>query len=223
MRKYSKIQSIFKRVQESGPDKGKMIDGAWTLSEFELLRDLKWEATEKIDGTNIRVDWDGEKVTLGGRTDKAQIPARLVERLMGLFSPEKFAAIEAAREDQGPLPPMTIFGEGYGEKIQKAGGDYMPNGGVDFVPFDVWANTWWSRDAVCWIAGLFGLPAVHEAGAMTLAEAIEYVKGGFRSSMGIGMAEGLVLRAPLGLCDRGGHRLIVKVKTRDFARGMVQQ
>jgi len=219
MRKYSKIQSIFKRVQEPGPDKGKMIDGAWTKPEFELLRDLKWEATEKIDGTNIRVDWDGEKVTFGGRTDKAQIPAHLIARLMELFTPKKFAAINEARDE--PLPPMTIFGEGYGDRIQAAGKDYMPNGGVDFVPFDVWVNSWWSRDAVCYVAGLFGLPAVHEAGLMTLEESIDHVKDGFRSSMGIGMAEGLVLRTPLGLCDRGGHRLIVKVKTRDFARGMV--
>jgi len=221
MRKYSKIQSIFKRVQEGGPDKGKMIDGAWTKPEFELLKDLKWEATEKIDGTNIRVDWDGEKVTFGGRTDKAQIPAHLVARLMDLFSVEKFATINAARDE--PLPPMTIFGEGYGEKIQAAGKDYMPNGGVDLILFDVWAgSSWWSRDAVQYMAGLFGLDTVQDAGPMTLEESIAHVEGGFRSNMGIGMAEGLVLRAPLGLCDHNGSRLIVKVKTRDFVRGMVQ-
>jgi len=222
MRKYSKIQSIFKRVQEGGTDKGKMIDGAWTKPEFELLKDLKWEATEKIDGTNIRVDWDGEKVTFGGKTDKAQIPAQLVARLMEIFSAEKFDSIRANREGATPLPPMTIFGEGYGEKIQAAGKEYMPNGGVDLILFDVWGGkSWWSRDAVQYVAGMFGLPAVHEAGMMTLEESIAYVEKGFRSNMGIGMAEGLVLRAPLGLCDHNGSRLIVKVKTHDFARGMV--
>jgi len=66
------------------------------------------------------------------------------------------------------------------------------------------------------------ISTVQDAGPMTLEESIAHVEGGFRSNMGIGMAEGLVLRAPLGLCDHNGSRLIVKVKTRDFVRGMVQ-
>ena len=56
----------------------------------------------------------------------------------------------------------------------------------------------------------------------TLDEAIDYVRKGFRSEVAENpdakMAEGLVLRTDLGLCDRMGERLIVKIKYEDFQK-----
>ena len=49
------------------------------------MKNCDWEFTEKVDGTNIRVHWDGHTVEFGGRTDKAQIPKPLLERLETLF------------------------------------------------------------------------------------------------------------------------------------------
>lgn len=223
MKKYSKIQSLYKRYVKKGPHSGKFIDGLWSLPEFELLQNMKWEATEKIDGTNIRVEWNGAKVTFGGKTDNAQIPAPLLRRLEEIFTVERF--LEPTNLEI-PLPPVTIFGEGMGNKIQKAGKEYMPEGGVDFMPFDVWANTtecWWGRAGVLDVARHFNvIPAAIEVD-MTLHEAIEYVEAGFDSRRGVGKAEGLVLRAPLGLLNSSGKRVITKVKTKDFARGMVSE
>lgn len=70
---YPKINTIWKR----GPDNA-VIPGAWTCEEFELLSSVRWEWTEKVDGMNFRVHWDGRQVSFGGRTDNAQLPAQLL-------------------------------------------------------------------------------------------------------------------------------------------------
>ena len=69
MSEYPKIYGPFKRHTE-GPDKNKLIPGSWTVPEFEDLECNDWIWTEKVDGTNIRVHWDGHKVSFGGRTDQ---------------------------------------------------------------------------------------------------------------------------------------------------------
>jgi hypothetical protein len=53
---------------------------------------------------------------------------------------------------------------------------------------------------------------------MTLQDATSYVQRGFPSKLGDGtaIAEGLVGRTVETLFDKQGHRLIVKLKTRDF-------
>ena len=79
---YVKIPNIYKR-EEYGNNK--LIEGEYATPELEYLANIPWVWTEKVDGTNIRVQWDGHSVTFGGRTDKAQIPAHLVNKLNELF------------------------------------------------------------------------------------------------------------------------------------------
>lgn len=132
MEEYPKIQSLFKRDDRTH----KFIEGEWALPEFEYLKDNLWRATEKIDGTNIRIDWNAQTqvVLLGGKTDNAQMPAFLLSRLQVLFPREKFLALY-------PELSMTLYGEGYGAKIQKGGGNYIPDG-RDFALFDVLIDGW---------------------------------------------------------------------------------
>lgn len=221
---YQKIQTLFKR-----DEKNVIIPTKLTLPEFGYLKDCKWEATEKIDGTNMRVeltpeiDDNGELVNLliefKGRTDNAQIPAHLLAKMQTLF--DKNSLIECfypcGKED---LCPVTIFGEGYGMKIQK-GGNYIKDG-VDFILFDVKVGKWWlNREACEKIASELGLKIVPLIGMMTLKEAIEYVKQGFKSTIAENNdydAEGLVLKTPNGLLRRNGERLITKIKTVDFRK-----
>ena len=90
---YSKIDTLFLR-----DEKNIIIPSMYTNSVFEELKDLKWEATEKIDGTNMRVEImplldDNFKcvdahIEFKGRTDKAQIPVPLELRLIELFGGE---------------------------------------------------------------------------------------------------------------------------------------
>ncbi len=211
MKEYQKIPGPFRRETE-GPNRNRVIDGAWTSPALEATADLPWLWTEKVDGTNIRVHWDGHKVSYGGRTENAQIPAKLIGALDGLFAEELF---EQKFADQ----PVTLYGEGYGAGIQK-GGVYRPD--MSFVLFDVRVGDWWLlRDGIVDVAQSLGIDAVPVALVGTIGEAIETVRGGFASTWNLQhAAEGLVGVTTAGLLDRSGHRLIVKVKAADFATAL---
>ena len=71
MLEYNKIETVFNRDTNGTK---KLIEGSFRNETVEFLKDNIWTFTEKIDGTNIRVHWDGHKVEFGGRTDKADIP-----------------------------------------------------------------------------------------------------------------------------------------------------
>ena len=115
---------------------------------------------------------------------------------------------------------ITLYGEGYGAKIQK-GGNYISSD-VDFILFDIKVGKWWlQRDAVEDIADELNIKVVPLIGYMTIPEAIEYVKKGFKSTIAENKdydAEGLVLKTPTGLLRRNGERLVTKIKTVDFRK-----
>jgi len=208
MKEYHKIQSIFKRDQ-----KGNFLYGTWTLPAFEYLQGNKWIWDEKIDGTNIRVNWDGEQVRFGGRTDRALLYIPLFERLQKLFTPEK---MKAGFPDVTTEAPITLYGEGYGARIQKGGGLYIPDG-VDFILFDIRVGHWWlKREDIKSIASELGIKTTPIVGEGNLIEAINFVKSGFQSKLGDLQAEGLVLRPAVPLTARNGNRIITKIKTKDF-------
>jgi hypothetical protein len=218
MAEYQKIQTLFKR-----DEKNIIIPSMFTLPEFEYLKDCKWEATEKIDGTNMRVelglDNNDYEMHFKGRTDKAEIPKHLLEKMHNLFDEDKLIDYFYP-EDKNEIPNITLYGEGYGMKIQK-GGNYIKND-VDFILFDVRVGNWWlSREACEKIASDFNLKIVPIIGYMTLQEAIDFVKKGFKSTIAENKdydAEGLVLKTPYGLKLRNNERLITKIKTCDFQK-----
>lgn len=207
MNEYHKIQTLFKRDMER---KGKTIlEGQWTLPEFEFLAWNTWTFTEKVDGTNIRVMLKNSAVTFGGKTDSAHIPAQLVSRLNDRFLPMASKMQEVFSCD------ACLYGEGYGEKIQKVGGNYRPD--QDFVLFDVRVGTWWlQREDVEDIAQKLGLDVVPIIGEGTLHDAIAAAKAGITSTWGDFQAEGIVARPKTELMTRGGDRIITKIKCRDF-------
>ena len=207
MREYHKIQTVFKRNMAQ---KGKtLLVGQWTLPEFEFLQYNNWVFTEKVDGTNIRVMFDGDQVTFGGKTDNAQIPATLGTRLNEIFLP---LAPEFKRLfGEG----VCLYGEGYGAKIQKGGGNYRPD--QDFVLFDIKAGSWWLRRAdVEDVAAKLGLDIVPIIGNGTLHDAVSAARTGFASAWGSFQAEGIVARPEVELHGRNGQRIITKIKCRDF-------
>ena len=221
MAEYQKIQTLFKR-----DERNIIIPDQFTYPEFEVLKDLKWECTEKIDGTNIRIELessgnpeDGIIMSFKGRTDKAIIPEHLLTKLNWLFDRERLMeALNITDETQNCN--ITLYGEGYGAKIQK-GGNYISND-VNFILFDVKIGKWWlDRESIKDIANKLGINVVPLMGYMTIPEAIEYVKKGFKSTIAENKdydAEGLVLKAPCGLLKRDGERLITKIKTVDFRK-----
>lgn len=208
MIEYHKIQSVY--LRDPANRHKTFLEGQWSLPEFGYLASNEWHWTEKVDGTNVRAQWDGAKVTLGGRTADAQMPLFLVQRLDALFTPDAFRTAFPEATD------VLLFGEGYGAKIQKGGGNYIPNG-VDFVLFDVMVGgVYLERHNVEDVAAKMGLRVVPILGKGPLLDAIEMTRKGFDSTWGPFKAEGLVMRPAVELVTRRGHRLITKVKHRDF-------
>ena len=82
MKEYNKIETVFERDVNGTK---KLIEGKYRNEVVEFLANNKWAFTEKIDGTNIRIHWDGHRITFGGRTERAQIPSHLVNKLSEMF------------------------------------------------------------------------------------------------------------------------------------------
>ncbi len=209
MEKYPKIQTIFKRDMSN---KGRIILGEYACPEFDYLKNNEWLFTEKVDGTNIRVEWKaGLDIKIGGRTDSAQIPVFLYDKINEILPAEKFEKVIEKTDT------LCLYGEGYGARIQKGGGNYISDG-VDFVLFDVKVENWWlRREDVEDVGKRLDIKVVPIAGRGDLSMAVCLVEDGFPSQWGDFKAEGLVLRPLVDLCDRNGNRILAKIKHKDFA------
>jgi ATP-dependent RNA circularization protein (DNA/RNA ligase family) len=209
-RKYPKIETLFERDMEGTK---KLIWGRFRNPAVQFLQDSRWVFTEKVDGTNIRVCWDGYKVFFRGRGDNSSIPTKLIEALgnsfMGDSNEQIFESLFGER-------PVILYGEGYGGNIQ-VGEGYRKD--VGFVLFDVLINgVYLERDNVQEIAKGFGVPCVPIILSGTINEAIEFIKKRPNSVLAEGTIpmEGVVGTPEAGLLDRRGKRIIVKIKAADF-------
>ena len=210
MREYPKIHTIYKR----SPENRTLLEGQFSLPEFEYLANNIWTFTEKVDGTNIRVCYKGtcgHFVTFGGKTDNAQIPAKLANNLMNTFTQN---LMESVFHDMD----VILYGEGYGAGIQSGLGYRKEQ---SFVLFDVLVYSpdpiWLKRGDVEDVAeklGYIEVVPVVEYGS--LWSAIELANKGFKSKWGNFTAEGLVAKPNIELKDRLGNRIMAKIKHRDF-------
>jgi ATP-dependent RNA circularization protein (DNA/RNA ligase family) len=206
MEEYHKIQTVY--LRDPATKYKSLLEGHFAKPEFEYLTNNSWVFTEKVDGTNIRVKWDGEQLTFAGKTDRADTPKFLLEKLAALFYPEIFLVNE--------LPPLCLYGEGYGAKIQKGGGNYIPDG-VNFILFDVnIGGIWLERHNVEDIAEKLKISIVPIVGKGTLPEGAEMVKNGYDSRLRKAPPEGIVMRPEVELFNRRGERVITKIKMKDF-------
>ncbi len=220
---YPKINGVFKRYTD-GPDKGRFIPGAWAQPEFALLQDVPWEWSEKIDGTNIRIIYEpnnqlgfafSPRITIQGRTDRAQLHPDLVHAIQDMVDIRKWAETFA---DQ----PAVVYGEGYGAGIQAVGKLYRPD--KSFIGFDVAVNgrilPLAAADGI--MQSSLGLPVVQRYPyGLTLIEAIDIFRYGdladhFPSDFDYDAFEGVIGRPVHGLRDQYGHRIQTKLKVVDF-------
>ena len=117
--------------------------------------------------------------------------------------------------------PIYIYGEYFGEGVQKCGKRYIEKGNK-FIVFDIKQQGWWTpkdvRDSICEKLGLEKVPFI---GVMSLKEIEDMVKKGFETkypnaSDSTLIEEGIVARPTLPLMDTRGNRIIVKVKNCDY-------
>ena len=208
MREYEKIETIFVRDEKTK----KLNENVYRNETVKFLKDIDWEFTEKIDGTNIRIVWDGHKVSYYGRTNKAQIPSQLMNRLIELFGGD---VNEEMFEQKFGEKNVMLIGEGYGAKIQN-GSSYREDN--DFILFDVLINdNYLSRENVKSIANYFNIDVVPTIMVGKLEDGINWVKTKPKSKIGTANSEGLVARPLVELKDRTGNRIILKIKVRDFS------
>lgn len=208
MRTYEKIDTVFNR-DTTGTKQ--LILNSWRDPVVEYLRNNIWLFTEKVDGTNIRIHWDGYQVEFGGRTDRAQIPDFLLEKLRSMFGT---AEAEELFEQTWGEKEVFLFGEGYGPKIQ-SGGDYRAD--VSFILFDVLVgDNYQEREWVEKTAEMFGIDVVPVVLTGTIQDGIDFVMRHPASTMGTAMMEGVVGRPAVEMRDRRGNRIIVKIKWDDF-------
>lgn len=224
MKYYPKIETLYVRDKETF----KVTDEI-RLPEFENIKN--WLVTEKIDGTNVRVlyikplDTDQfgvpigeEKLDFCARTDKGELPPFLLEKLKEIFTVDMF------REHFNESKQVCLYGEGYGAKIQKGGGNYRE--GVSFRLCDIWIDDWWLRwDDVVEIADKLKIKTVPCYGVtlMGLKNAVSYV-GDYslvaKEEKGIDIiAEGIVARSYPLMLFRNGNPVVWKLKKKDYVEG----
>jgi len=215
MIKYPKIETLYNRDAATFK-----VTDELRLPEFGLVNE--WLITEKVDGTNVRVHWNGLDVRFGGRTDNAQMPTFLLDHLQRTFGDELLDEVFGHGDEPcGGDTSVTLFGEGYGPKIQKGGG-YRDN--ASFRLFDVRVGDWWLNwpdvEDVAEKLGILTVPVL--ARDVDLFQALNLTIGDWPSATaredgGTGcIAEGIVARTDPLLLTRRGRRLMFKLKGKDF-------
>jgi hypothetical protein len=229
---FPKINSCFKRNMSDG---GVILPDQFSTDEFEYLANTPWTWTEKVDGTNVRLHFTGENIAAGGRTKDAQMPGHLMYALAQYNDPVRWRKVFDPDEhaiDRGngfqPVPlDVTVYGEGYGPKIQN-GGRYRND--VGFIVFDVRVGRFWlKREDIIDVAQKLGMDVVPVIATCSLNEAITIVKNGVNNPESIATIstvaswaqkdtewEGLVGTPTVPLFDRRGQRIITKLKVKDF-------
>lgn len=209
---YPKIPTIYERDMNGS----KQLTDKESSNTLTCLKDLEWVGTEKIDGTNCGVVWDGHKIGFQGRTEAAAINAKHFQYLQDTFQTEEVAQIF---EQKFGERPVVLFGELVGGGIQ---GDIYTDQPT-FVAFDllltafgeapeVWANAAFKDEVAVALGAAVALPIFHG----TLAEARDFVKSLPVSTSEQCVMEGLVLRPAVELRDNQGNRVICKIKVKDY-------
>lgn len=212
MKEYHKIETLFKFNQETK----RFENGVFYNENVEILKDNTWLFTEKIDGTNFRIMWDGHKLTYGGRTDISTFFKNQIDFIEENLVNEE---IEIVFEQKFQEKEVMVYGELFGEKIQ-TGELYVENGGMAFKVFDIEIdNVFLKYDDMCVLANELNYDFVPLVLEGTVEEAVKFVFETDISTFSKAKLEGLVGK-PLGdFRDRLGKRIVVKIKKRDLLKG----
>lgn len=209
----NKTYEKIKNVLSFGSIKDKTIT---FTEEYKYLKNLMYYATEKLDGTNIRLYYDGYNTTIHGRTEKSELPKGFSEKFSKLYDLE---IINSKLEELFGDKEVVIYGEGIGEKIQADGEKYVKDG-IDFVVFDILVNgTFLDRENCLDIANKLGLKIVAEVMCGTLPEIIEYVRKNPKSIYNEKHdMEGVVCKPIIPLYFKDKTRVCFKIKYQDFLK-----
>lgn len=216
---YPKIKNLHKR----DPADNKVID-EYTDEIFspELLGNAGWTWREKMDGTNLRIIWDGHRAEYRGRTDRAQFSDG---QTVFLDEKIKSPAFEELLEQTFGNTEAVLYGELIGNKLQ---GNPHKVDGYEIRVYDAFVAGWWLLPAsVDELASDLGLgsaeiivvaPIGHMHRVMkniaSMTEAFEGEAEPFE------YLEGIVGTAPGSVLGRNGSILRVKLKLENYKSGV---
>jgi len=210
MKEYHKIETLWKFNSETH----KYHHGEFYNRNVEILQNNLWTFTEKIDGTNFRIIWDGHKLTYGGRTNKAIFSKEQIqfieERLINEYIETTFEQIFKEKE-------VYVFGELYGNGIQKGGGLYTNGNGLSFKVFDIMIDEiFLTFDNAKELSSGLGYDFVPFVMVGNIQQGIDYVLQNEKSTFSNAKLEGLVGKPVGDFKDRLGKRIVAKIKRRDL-------
>lgn len=205
MIEYQKIESLYKFDGEI-----KRFIPEFYNPIVEYLAPLEWLGTEKIDGTNIRIHWNGKSFEIGGRTDNAEIPKAVQQVFNDKFNYD----MEVQFEQKFGNKDVYLFCEAYGGKIQN--GAYSCE--TKLIGFDIMINSvYLDRNVAQSIFASLGIDYVPTMTFENLAEAIAFVKINEKSiQCPDDKMEGIVCVPKQRIYDHQGNRIIVKIKKKDL-------
>lgn len=207
---YQKIVSPWKRTDP----KSKTVNTEVFSDEYiEMLKDIKWIGTEKIDGENLNFYYDGNHVSYFGHTDKSVFTNEEKSWLDSLITPEFESIFEQVFGDKEAM----VHGELLGPKIQS---NLYDVDDFKFYVFDIYNKTdgvFWKQESVDFYAKQFGFERAPNVASGTLDEIAEIVKSAPASKVNPKMEmEGIVIRPFRELKNGKNERIIYKVKVADL-------
>lgn len=176
-----------------------------------FLANQHWACRRKLDGENIRIYWDGEQALWNGKTNAFQCSGEFTNYMNNTFIEEIF------EEKFGHEKKVVIFGEKMGPKTQ---GNELGLEKDEVIIYDVCIDGYWlDKWSVKSIAEYFGcrtcydfMTPLEDNNMSLIGWIITVAKGQYKDW------EGLVLTPAVEIRDQKNHRIIVKVKNKDYLR-----
>ncbi len=116
---YQKIPTLYLTDKKT-----KLCTCEYSNNLFGYLSTLEWVFTEKIDGTNLRIVWDGFNISFLGRTNDAIFEDDVLIYLNETYNNNGFKKL---LEEKVGTKLTILFGELFGQKIGCYGNYYDSN------------------------------------------------------------------------------------------------
>lgn len=208
---YPKFYAPFSRRELENGKRSKYIDSALPRPELlPYMNDMTdWVVSEKMDGTNTRIIWDGYTVQVKGRTEQSRLVDAQNSLLHRLSQNGNYTFDETFGDKE-----VIIYGETLGDKIQGNPHKIKPT----FQVFDInIGGVWLEYDKVEEISTLLGLEMVPHSVINGWSTVIEVFMDTYFDKLEAGeYFEGLVAAPAHMPLTRTGERVITKIKVADF-------
>lgn len=216
---YPKITSPFKRTEEHG----KTVNINVPFDDYAKMfieSNIRFTGSEKVDGTNLNIIYDGNHIQYRGHTDKTTWNPEVEEYIKSRFLTPEF---EQMCEQKFGENEIQLSGELIGPKIQ---GNLYKLSEYKFILFDIYnitTDAWWNQSTVTEIAEYLNLERVKVISSHTIKEWLEQAFYNCESGCGYKSSlcdsteiEGVVIRPEMELCKANGERVIYKLKVKDL-------